>query len=60
MLLEAQKNGKSTVKIKCEKKNDNASKGAVGNTNAHIKFKKTDCGASTFAPFILQLICAII
>lgn len=31
------------VKIKCVKKYDNATNGAVGNTNAHIKFKKTDC-----------------
>lgn len=43
VLIEAIKNGKLTVKIKCDKKYDNATKGAVGNTNAHIKFKKTDC-----------------
>ena len=43
ILIEAQKEGRLTVKIKCTKKYDNATKGAVGNTNAHIKFKKTDC-----------------
>ena len=43
VLIEAQKTGKLTVKLKSEKKYDNGSKGAVGNTNAHIKFKKTDC-----------------
>lgn len=43
VLMEAQSTGKLTVKIKCTKKYDNATKGSPDNTNAYIKFKKTDC-----------------
>ena len=43
VLIEAMKNGKLIVKIKCNKKYDNATNGTVEDTDAKIKFKKTDC-----------------